>query len=40
MVLGALVASLLHLALAREISAEVLFFAAPGAFAGLVTGTS
>jgi hypothetical protein len=38
--LGTLVASMIHLGLAREFNAETLFFAAPGAFAGLVTGTS
>jgi hypothetical protein len=40
LVLGTLVASLLHLGLAGEFDAETLFFAAPGAFAGLVTGIS
>jgi hypothetical protein len=40
LVLGTLVASLLHLTLAGEFDAETLFFAVPGAFAGLVTGTS
>ncbi len=38
--LGTLLASLLHFGLAREFSVETLFFAAPGAFAGLVTGIS
>lgn len=40
LVLGTLVASMIHLALAHELNAETLFFAAPGAFAGLVTGIS
>ncbi|MBU7581245.1 MAG: hypothetical protein KAF27_12410 [Porphyrobacter sp.] len=40
LVLGTLVSSMIHLGLAREINAETLFFALPGAFAGLVTGTS
>jgi hypothetical protein len=40
LVLGTLVASLLHLGLAGEFDGETLVFAAPGAFAGLVTGIS
>lgn len=40
LVLGTLVASMIHLGLAQELNTETLFFAAPGAFAGLVTGVS
>ncbi len=40
LVIGALVATAFHLSLACELNAETLFFAAPGAFAGLVTGIS
>lgn len=40
LILGMLVASMVHFSLAHELNAETLFFAAPGAFAGLVTGIS
>ncbi len=40
LVLGALVPAVIVGLLARELNAESLFFALPGGFAGLVTGTS